>query len=222
MFENLSGIRNPADRREALIDELDTGYQLTDVMLSGTAHRVAALEAIQGIVIERSRPMKLEPERPEQFRFATVDGEPLGKIKIGGQLRSIPADKLLQMHQRKQSADIFAEYPADFEVGGERAILILNRHGFGFPEPRYYCRHAQGRKELDAYGNPVIAIDRWRVVEVGSVFAEQAADELVGKASSLGDTEKRAVLERALHIYPGHRAAESALEQMPARKRKAS
>jgi hypothetical protein len=211
-------IENPQARRDAIERELDGGYLLTDVMLAEPSPRVAALELIQGIVIERGRPLHTGMERDERFRFATVDGEPI-KVKTGALQKSVPADKLHRMHQRGETVDRFTTYPPVFELGGSRAVLVLAQHGYGLIEPRYRRRHSEGRQEKNSYGQPVYAIDRWRVVEIGSIMASRAADELVAKAGEAEDeAERQALLDRALLIYPDHRSA-AALAEPTTKKR---
>ena len=199
-------IENPQARRDAIERELDGGYLLTDVMLAEPSPRVAALELIQGIIIERGRPIHTGMERDERFRLATVDGEPI-TVKVGATQKSVPADALQRMHQRGETVDRFATYPPVFELNGSRAVLVLSQHGYGMIEPRYRRRHAEGRQEKNSYGQPVCPIDRWRVVEIGSIMARRAADELVAKAGVTEDeAERQALLDRALLIYPDHQS----------------
>lgn len=218
-LETAAKIENPQARRDAIERELDAGYLLTDVLLAEPSPRVSALELIQGIVIERGRPIHTGMERDERYQLATVDGEPI-TVKTGSLQKSVPADALQRMHQRGETVDRFATYPPVFELGGSRAVLVLSHHGYGLVEPRYRRRHSEGRQEKNSYGQPVTAIDRWRVVEIGSIMARRAADELVTKALELDDeAERRAVLDRALLIYPGHEAATAAQAEPTPKKR---
>lgn len=52
--------------------------------------------------------------------------------------------------------------------------MILTVAGYGIRSPRYSNRNAKLRGEVDAVGRPVVPVDHWRVVEVGSYLEDQA------------------------------------------------
>jgi len=214
MFDGLERVISPVDRKDGIEAELDRGdYLMTEVMLADDRCKVEAMEMIQGIGKDEDGRQVPGFERQERFHLMTVDGKPLGAIKVGQNPRSLTTKKLKAMEIRGKNADIIRTYPADMpSLSGKEAALILHFYGWGLvPGERYRRRHGRNRRELDAYGNPVSAIDRWRVVEVGSIFAKDAADDrcrFAAKANNL--TVQRELLERALQLYPGHPAAQAA------------
>lgn len=203
MFEGLEKVRNLELRRERIEDELDNGYLLSDVLVAEMSVRVQALEIIQGIERDRdNRQVRTGQPREERFRLMTVDGKPLGNVKVGQRTKKISSTKLSEMAMRGESPDIMKEYPSSFEVDGERAVYLMSQYGYGFIEPRFRRRHAANRQEKDSYGNDVVPIDRWRLVEYGSRFARQAAEELVGRAATAEPGDAERLLKRADELYP--------------------
>lgn len=224
MLEGLEKIRNPSERRSTIERALDGGYQVTEVLLLPKAVSVEVQEIILGIIKDSAgRPMHTGNGRYDQIRLMSVDGRPLGAVKVGQQPHSISTGKLAEMEARGESPDIMVQYGADFDVLPERAIMLLHSMGYGVASRRWRCRSASSRKEKDAHGRDVKAIDEWRLIERGSRFAAQAASELVTRARGempeypdIDRTESRRLLARALEISPGHTGAQAALDAMGA------
>jgi len=220
VLEELTGI--PQNNwQDVIVDRLDKGYSITDVLLiPNDSHRVAALEIIQGITLYHGTPIPSQNQaRKEVFRLMTVDGEPLGKVKVGRRYkdrkgRGFSSRELDRMAMAGKTPDIFQEYPAEFDAESPMAAFLLDRHGYGLFVRRYRRRSGPSRKEMDGHSKPVVPIDMWRLVEVGSIKARMAADELVESSKDSPADNARAVLERALKMSPGHTGASAALETL--------
>jgi hypothetical protein len=220
MLEGIEKVRNPAERRGVIERALSGGYLLTDVLSLPMALSVEVQEIILGIVHDSGgRQMRSGFGRRDTIHIQTVDGKPLGRVKIGQQPHSITTTKLTEMELRGDSPDIFEEYGADFDLDPERAIMLLKHLGYGLNAQRFRRRLSAARGEQDSHGREVSPIDGWRIVERGSRFARKAADELVSRAAGthpefapVDKTESRRLLARALELVPGHAGAQAALD----------
>lgn len=220
MLEGIEKVRNPAERRGIIERELAKGYLMTDVLSLPMALSVEVQEIIIGIVHDSGgRQMRTGLARRDLIHLQTVNGRPLGRTKVGMQPHGITTMKLTEMELRGESAEIYEEYGADFDVDPERAVMLLKRLGYGLCTQRFRRRLSKSRGEQDAHGHEVEPLDGWAIVERGSRFARKAADELVSRAlgtsrdfAPVDKAEARRLLTRALELVPGHAAAQAALD----------
>ena len=176
MFEMAAAEQRPDKRIELIDDELDRGgWTITDVLLlEDQGLQVDVLARIHGLRRLPDGTLQLDEHRADardaRITLRTVDGKPLGRVKVGligmsareqrraEQLGSIPGEGAYHMR----------EFPAEFTVRTKLAVHLLQQWGYGIARPRWCNRHAEGREEKDAHGKPVRRIDRWRLVERGS------------------------------------------------------
>lgn len=186
--KSLRFIRIPGERRKAIRAYLDEhpGYSISEVILLEPQDQIEIMELIQGTIREGGRP-KPRPDlaRTETWRLRTVDGAPLGRVKMG-----IDPDWSGTTRDQRRLARIgrtpymYRDFPAVFEANAATATLLLTQLGYGIARPRRTNRNAEVRGEVDANGSPVRSVDRWRLVEIGSILEQQAAAEGVLKPLS--------------------------------------
>lgn len=181
LVAQLRQMRIPGERRRAIRTYLDAhpGYSITEVLLLDLADQIEIMELIQGTIREGGRP-KARPDlaRSETWRLRTLDALPLGKVKMG-----IDPDWSGTTRDQRRLARIgktpylFREFGAQFDANAATSTLLLTQFGYQLARPRRTNRNAELREEKDASGMPVKSVDRWRLVEVGSVLEQQAASE---------------------------------------------
>lgn len=177
---SLRTMRIPGERRRAIVSYLDShpDYHITDVLLLPTEPQVEILEVIHGMVREGGRPrVRSELARDEQFRIRTVNGKPLGRVKMGfdPSFTGTTRDER-RLARTGATPYLYRDFPAEFVVASPVAVYLLAHFGYGLASPRKTCRNAVLRDEKDACGRPVLGQDRWLLVEAGSVLEGRARD----------------------------------------------
>jgi hypothetical protein len=184
-LEHVQRITVASERDRAISEVLDRGYHLSDVLLLDTQQQDDVLRVIMGCVSDGGL-QRLDPmlARSERIKLRTVDGKPLGRVKLG--LKPMSTREARRLHMAGGSEEITREFPAEFEVEPVIAIHLLRTFGWGLIQPRHRNRNAERTGEKDAHGQPVVSRDRWRLVEVGSDFERRAreAGELRGNGEA--------------------------------------
>lgn len=182
MFENLKTFTIPRDRRKYISRELDAhpDYKITDIMMLDIQERTWVLEVINGTINDGQTKPEVDGTkiRQEMFTLRTVDGEPLKNIKVGI-TDGYTTKESKRLHMMGDSEYEYKDFPAQFQCSASLAVYLLSQYGYGMVYPRHFRRHAlsPAYQHKCADGTPVVARDRWKVVEVGSMFEERARKE---------------------------------------------
>jgi len=178
MFDKAQRASNQPDKRLLIIEELDEkakagGYYLTDIFLVDDQHTtIMALEAITGHRRDAQGNESSTVPRREKFKLRTLDGQPLGRVRVG--VRPMRADQIRLARLRGEDEDVYEEYPAEFECSGPEAAMLLSRYGYGISWPKTTHEASAIRKDKDSRGEPVVPNWRWRLVEVGHPMEKKA------------------------------------------------
>ncbi len=170
----LAAHRVQHDRRAAIESILAAPHHLTDVLtIADLGLQTEVREVLTGVRRVGRRPeFRHGLMSRGTYRMRTVDGRPFGGLKIEpveGNARQLR--RLSMMGQPlARTMDLGAEFDVDAFVG----LMLLSQHGYGLTRPRYWRRNAEASGEKDSAGRPVLRVDRWRAVEVGSVMDAMA------------------------------------------------
>ena len=181
LFARIKEVRVKHDRRRAIADYLDAhgGYLISDIMMLPSDAQVEVLETVNGITRVGGKPtIERLDIRPDTFSLRTVDGQPLGKIKLGfdPSWRGTTTRDARRLARLGRSPYLYKEFGAEFSTMAAVAVPLLTQFGYGIALPRIACRNAELREETDSAGRAVRSVDRWRLVEVGSAFEAQARE----------------------------------------------
>lgn len=180
----LLAMRAPREKREAIEAIIAREHTLTDVLLiADRGLQTEVREALTGVRRSgRTVVYDMASRSIRMYRLRTVDGKPFGPLKV--RPREGTARELRRLSMMGQSLAETRDFGADFEVPADVGLMMLSQWGYGLTRPRRWRRNAPAREEKDAYGALVQSVDRWRVVEVGSVMEDAArrASDLVEPA----------------------------------------
>lgn len=168
--------RSPDDRREAIEAALDEGYHLTDItLIEDRSFSIEVREVLTGWKRQDGLPQyDSSRRRDELITLRTVNGEPFGPVKVGIVVGD--AKRLLNKSRRGLPLNKMVEYAPVFQVPIDRALFLLDQHGYGLVHPRYGQRNAEVMGETDLHGKPVKKRDKWKIVEPGSSMEELARE----------------------------------------------
>lgn len=177
MFEGLEKLIASKKRKnvERELDEAvkNGGYFLTDVLLAKDRDASQmAIELITGTSVDASGNRNYRPPRDEVFRFRTIDGSPMGRVRMGERSMTASERRVAKLHD--EDTAYYKEFGKVLELKGREAVSLAKRYGYQLSQPGVLRKGAQARGDVDSWGRPVKVRPRWRIVEVGHRFEKQA------------------------------------------------